>query len=273
MADDWAVDATRRAKASLINPQVPNAARVINCLYGGQSNFEADRRAARALATAAPGLSAISPAARAFRRRVLRFLVQEAGIRQFIDVGTGLPLRGATHEVTQALAPECRIVYVDNDPMVLTHARALLKPSGGGPVGYVDADLRDPETLLAGAGATVDFGQPVAVLLMFTLGYLTDDEEATGAVSALVKALPGGSHLALYHLASDLDPELEAALRAWNTMLPSQPLTLRSGPEVAAFAAGLEPVEPGLVSIDAWRPGSGAAEKPVPVYGLVARKP
>lgn len=273
MADNWAEDATRRAKASLINTEVPNAARVINCLFGGQSHFEADRKAARAVATAAPGISGISSAAHSYRRRVLRFLVEEAGIRQFIDVGTGLPLRAATHEVTQALAPECRIAYVDSDPMVLAHARALLKPADGSPVGYVDADLTDPETLLTGAGATLDLAQPTAILLMFTLGYLTDDEQAADAVSALVKGVPGGSYLALYHLAGDLDPELGAALRAWNTMLPKQPLTLRSGPEVAAFAAGLEPVEPGLVTIDRWRPGSEPAGKPVPLYGLVARKP
>lgn len=272
MADNWAEDATRRAKASLINTEVPNAARVINCLFGGQSHFEADRKAARAVATAAPGISGISSAAHSYRRRVLRFLVEEAGIRQFIDVGTGLPLRSATHEVTQSLAPGCRIAYVDNDPMVLAHARALLKPADGSPVGYVDADLTDPETLLAGAGATLDLAQPTAILLMFTLAYITDDQQAAGAVSGLVRAVPSGSYVALYHLASDV-AELDAALRAWNTMLPQQPLTLRSGPQVAAFAAGLEPVEPGLVTIDRWRSGSEPAGKPVPLYGLVARKP
>jgi predicted O-methyltransferase YrrM len=127
VADDWGEDATRRAKAALISTSVPSAARVVDYLNGGQNNFEADRRAARTLAATAPVTAAIAPAVRAFQQRVLRFLVTEAGIRQFLDIGTGLPLVGSTHEVAQSLVPECRITYVDNDPMVLSHARALLK--------------------------------------------------------------------------------------------------------------------------------------------------
>ncbi|MCL2581917.1 MAG: SAM-dependent methyltransferase [Streptosporangiales bacterium] len=274
MADDWAEDATRRAKASLINTEVAHAPRVINCLYGGQSNFEADRRAARALATAAPGISGISPAARSYRRRVLRFLVEEAGIRQFLDIGAGLPLRGATHEVTQSLAPECRIAYVDNDPMVLSHARALMKSAPGGAVGYVDAGLSDPEAVVTGAGATLDFSQPVAVLLMFTLAYVTDAGQAAHAVSSLAKAVPAGSYVAIYHLASDMDEELDAALRTWNIMLPRQPLALRSAAEVEALTAGLEPVPPGVVPITDWRPDPADPRpvRPVPVHGIVALK-
>ena len=132
MADDWGEDATRRAKAELISTTEPSAVRVTDYLYGGQNNFEADRKAARALATAAPVIADIAPAVLAFQQRVLRFLVAEAGIRQFVDIGTGLPLVGNTHEVAQSLVPECRIAYVDNDPMVLSHARALLKSAPGG---------------------------------------------------------------------------------------------------------------------------------------------
>ena len=274
MADDWSEDATRRAKASLIDTTVPNAARVIDYLYGGQDNFEADRRAARALATTAPGIEAIAPAVRGFQRRVLRFLVTEAGIRQFLDIGTGLPLVGSTHEITQSLAPECRVVYTDNDPMVLSHARALLKSLPSGAVGYVDADVRDPGRIVAGARATLDLGQPVAVLLLFSLAYVTDTAQAAAVVAELAAAVPPGSYVAVYHLAAGLDTELEAAAREWNRMLPAQPLTLRSGPEIADFVAGLDPVPPGLVPVTQWRPDTADAQpaKPVPVYGIVASK-
>ena len=235
MADDWGEDdATRRAKAALISTTVPNAARVVDYLYGGQNNFEADRRAARALATTAPVIADIPPAVRAFQQRVLRFLVTEAGIRQFLDIGTGLPLVGNTHEVAQSLVPECRIAYVDNDPMVLSHARALMKSAPGGAVGYVDADVRDPDAIVAGARETLDFSQPVAVMLLFTLAYVQDDAEAAAAVSALTAAVPSGSYVAIYHLAGDVDPALEDAARQWNKLMPAQPITLRSRAEVAA---------------------------------------
>ena len=244
MSDDWGEDAARRAKADLITTTVPNAARVVDYLYGGQNNFEADRKAARSLAVTAPVIADIAPAVRAFQQRVLRFLVTRAGtgIRQFLDVGTGLPLVGSTHEVTQSLVPECRVAYADNDPMVLSHARALLKSAPGGAVGYVDADVRDPDTIVAGARETLDFSQPVAVMLLFTLAYVQDAAEAAAVVSSLMAAAPSGSYVAIYHLASDADPALEDAAREWNTMMPAQPITLRSRPEVAALIAGLDPV-------------------------------
>jgi hypothetical protein len=275
MPDDWGEDETRRAKAALISTDVPNAARVADFMYGGQNNFEADRRAARALVNTAPVVADIAPAARAFQQRVLRFLVAEAGIRQFLDIGTGLPLVGSTHEVTQSLAPECRIVYVDNDPMVLAHARALLKSAPGGAVGYVDADVRDPAAIIAGARETLDLSQPVAVLLLFTLAYVGDDAEAARVVAALMDALRPDSYLALYHLAGDIDPEMAEAAGQWNTMMPTQPITLRSRAQVAEIAAGLDPVLPGLTPATAWRPAHGDPHfaAAVPLYGLVARKP
>jgi hypothetical protein len=275
MADDWGEDATRRAKAALITTTVPNAARVADYLYGGQSNFEADRKAARTLAAMAPSIASIAPAVLAFQRRALHFLVTEAGITQFLDIGMGLPLVGATHEVAQSLVPECRIVYVDNDPMVLSHARALLKSAPGGAVGYVDADVRDSVAIVAGARETLDLGQPTAVLLLFTLAYVPDAAEAAAVVSSLTAILPSGSYVAIYHLASDLDPALGEAAREWNKMMPEQPITPRSRAEVGVLAAGLDRVPPGLVPITEWRP---APDDPrfdhvVPLHAVVARTP
>jgi len=275
--EDWGEDATRRAKAALISTLVPNAKRVADYMYGGQNNFEADRKAARSLAAAAPVVGAIAPAVRGFQRRVLRYLVLEAGIRQFLDIGTDLPLVGSTHDVAQALLPECRIAYVDNDPMVLSHARALMKSAPGGVVGYVDADVREPSAIVASAKDTLDFEQPVAIMLLFTLAYVTDGAEAAEVVSALAGSVPSGSHVAIYHLASDLDPAMEEAARMWNKMMPTQSITLRSKAEVADLVGSLTPVPPGLVPVTGWRPGPDprfdrGASVPVPVYGIVARK-
>ena len=275
MADDWGEDATRRAKAALISTTVPNAARVADYLYGGQNNFEADRKAARALAATAPSIATIAPAVRAFQQRVLRFLVTEAGIRQFLDIGTGLPLVGNTHEVAQSIVPECRIAYVDTDPMVLSHARALMKSAPGGAVGYVDADVRDSDAIVAGARETLDFTQPVAVMLLFTLAYVPEAAEAAAVVSSLMASVPSGSYAAIYHLTGDLDPALDESARQWNKMMPAQPITLRSHSEVTGLTAGLDPVPPGLAPITEWRPAPADPhfEDAVPIYGIVAGKP
>ncbi|HSZ41978.1 MAG TPA: SAM-dependent methyltransferase [Trebonia sp.] len=275
MTDDWGEDATRRAKADRIDTTVPNAARVTDYLYGGQDNFAADRKAARTLAAVAPVVADIAPALRAFQQRVLRFLVTEAGIRQFLDIGIGLPLVGHTHEVTQSLVPECRVAYVDNDPMVLSHARALMRSVPGGAVGYVDADVRDAGSITAGARGILDLTQPVAVMLLFTLAYVRDSAEAAAAVSALAAAVPSGSYVAIYHLASDLDPALQEAGREWNVMMPMQPIMLRRQSEIAALVAGLEPVSPGLVPVTDWRPvpDDPRFQRPIPVHAVVARKP
>jgi hypothetical protein len=275
MADEWGEDdATRRAKAALITTTVPNAARVADYLYGGQNNFEADRKAARALAATAPVIVDIAPAVRGFQQRLLRFLVAVAGVTQFLDIGTGLPLVGSTHEVAQAIVPESRIAYVDNDPMVLSHARALMKSAPGGAVGYVDADVRDTAAIVAGAGEILDLSRPVAVLLLFTLAYVSDSAEAAAVVSSVMAAVPSGSYVAIYHLTSDLDPAIDEAARQWNKLMPAQPITLRTRQEVAALAAGLDLVPPGLVPVTEWRPtpADPIFEHPVPLYGLVARK-
>jgi hypothetical protein len=177
--------------------------------------------------------------------------------------------------VTQSLVPECRITYVDNDPMVLSHARALLKSAPGGAVGYVDADVRDPATIVEGAKSILDFSQPVAVMLLFTLSYVQDAAEAAEVVSSLAAAVPSGSYFAVYHLASDLDASMEEAARMWNKMMPAQAITPRSRAEIASLTAGLVPVPPGLAPITEWRPAPDDPrfEHVIPVHGIVARRP
>lgn len=269
MTDLWAEDATRRAKAELIDTTAPTAARVYDYLNGGKANFETDRKAAQALAGTAPMMAAI----RAFRHRVLRFLVAEAGITQFLDIGIGLPAVGNTHEITQLIVPECRVVYVDNDPMVLSHARALMRSAPGGALGYVDADVRDPGAIIAGAEPTLDLSQPVAILLMSTLAFIEDAAEAASVVSSLAGAVPSGSYVAIWHHASGFDRVQESAVRRWNA-IAAQRITLRTRSEVAGLIDGLEPVSPGLVPVTDWHPAADPRfENAIPVHGLVARKP
>lgn len=267
-------DEERRARASLIDTTVPNPARVGDYLYGGRNNFEADRKIARAMVAVAPVVSAIAPAARAFHQRVVRYLVAEAGVRQFLDIGTSLEAPGNTHDVAQSMDPSCRILYVDNDPVVLAHARALMKSTTEGVTSYLDTDVREPGLIIAGARDTIDFGQPVAVLLLATLAFVPATSEAAEIVSALMAATRPGSYLVLYHQASDLNPAISTAARRWNRQ-SSRPVTLRSKDEIAAMAAGLRLVPPGLVPVCDWRPepGDPRFEDVVPVYGLVARKP
>jgi S-adenosyl methyltransferase len=274
MADCWRHDSTRLAKAALIDVTVPNAARVADYLVGGRDNFEADRRAVRALVAAAPVIGASFAAARAFHQRAVRYLVAEAGIRQFLDIGTSATMTGSTHKVAQSLAPECRVVYVDSDPMVLAHARALLRSAPDGALAAVDADVTDPRRILSGAAETLDLGRPVAVQLMATLGYVLADAAAAEILLSLVGALPGGSYVAFYHQASDLGPAMAVAARQWNAMSDRQ-ITLRSGAQLTQLLTGLDLVPPGLVPVTDWRSAldDPRCEHSVPVYGAVARKP
>ncbi|HEY7260489.1 MAG TPA: SAM-dependent methyltransferase [Trebonia sp.] len=274
MSDDWPVDATRRDKAALIDTTVPNPARVGDYMSGGQDNFEADRRAARALAATSPVVSTVIPALRGFHQRAMRYLVAEAGIRQFLDIGTRLAMSGNTHEIAQSLAPESRIVYATSDPVVLSHARALATSTADGAVASVDADAKDPRAILAGAAETLNFGRPVAILLMATLAFVLDDEVAAEIMLSLIGAVPAGSYIALHHQASDLDPGAWALIRRWNAMSAWQ-MTLRSHGQLAELLAGLDPVPPGIVPIPEWRPAPGnpGFEHVIPIYGAVARKP
>ena len=273
MADRWLLDSTHQDQTALVDSMVPNYARVGDYLAGGRDNFEADRKAVRVLAAAAPVVNAIPAAARAFRERVVRYLVAEAGIGQFLDIGTRLTMSGNTHDLAQSLAPGCRVVYVDSDPMVLAHARALLTSTPGGALAALEAALSEPGAILSGAAETLDLGRPVALLLMATLSSVLDDATAAKSLMTLAGAVPAGSHVALYHQASDLDPAMRTATQRWNAM-SGRHITLRSRAQLTALLAGLDLVPPGLVPVTEWRPAPGDPrfEHAVPVYGVVARK-
>ncbi len=253
---------------------MPNVARVWNYLIGGKDNFAADRKAADGLVAAAPVMGVVAPATRAFLQRAVRYLAAEAGLRQFLDIGTGLPTENNTHEVAQSVAPESRIVYVDNDPVVLSHARALLTSSPEGSTSYIDADAREPEKIIAEAAETLDFDAPVGIVMVDILNFIDDTGEAASVISALMSAAAAGSYLVAMQPASDLDPELLAAQRWWNQVAPV-PVSLRSHAETLSFFAGLELIEPGLVTVPEWRPGEAdhGYDKVLPLYAAVARKP
>jgi S-adenosyl methyltransferase len=262
-----------------IDTSVPNPARAWNYLLGGRDNFAADRRAADQLMAVAPRMSAAALASRAFHRRAVRYLAAEAGVRQFLDIGCGLPAPGDTHEIAQAVDPACKIVYVDNDPVVVSHRRALLTGTPHHVVTYLDADARDIDAVLDGARQTLDFSQPVAVMLMAVLAFIEDHALARSVVADLAAVVPSGSYFAIRHAASDLDPALHAAARQWNAT-GAQHLTLRGEPEVARLIEGLNLIDPGLVTVTEWRPDLSSVpgydvDEPdtvVPIYGLVARK-
>jgi hypothetical protein len=273
MIDDRQLHATERPKVERIDTGAPNAARVADFLNSGRDNFAADRRAARAMIAAAPAMAAIVPAVLAFHQRAVRFLAVEAGIRQFIDVGTGLPPVRSGVEIAQSVDPACRVVYVDNDPMVLSHVRAFSRSTPQGAFAALEAKLTEPAALLSGSAATLDLRRPVAVLLPSTLPFIADTARVTSILATLLSALARGSHLALCHVASDLDPALAAAAGHWNRMSSLQ-VILRSRDEVAALTAGLDLIEPGLVPVNRWRPGPGGArlDPQVPVHAVLARK-
>jgi hypothetical protein len=250
-------------------------ARIYDYWLGGKDNFAVDREAAELALAAYPGLRSGVRAQRAFLGNAVRYLAGTAGIRQFLDIGTGIPTASNTHEVAQAVDPQARIVYVDNDPMVLAHARALLAGTHPGTTSYLDADLRDTEAVLAGAAALLDFGQPIAVLLIGVLQLIPDRDDPHAIVAQLVEAVPSGSWLAIFHPASDIlaDQAREAARRV--NARSANTTTLRSRSEVEHFFDGLELVDPGLVQVHRWRPGSAAHEtdEEMAGYAGVARKP
>lgn len=275
MGGAWRQDGERRNEASLINPTVPNAGRVANYLDGGRDNFEADRKAAQSLVAAAPVIGLIAPAWHAFHRRVVRYLVREAGVRQFLHIAIALAVSNYADEFIWSVDPGCRIAVVGSDPQVLAHARALMRSEHpGGAIGYVHAEVTDPGAIVAGAQEMLDFSQPVAVALPFTLGFVADTAAAAGIVSALAGAVPSGSHVVIHHMASELNPALAAAARRWN-QVSSQPITLRSKDEVASLVAGLDLVPPGVVPMSEWRPAPGDphSEEVIPLHAVVARKP
>ena len=260
---------------------VASQARVWNYWLGGKDHFASDREASEKVLAAMPSLLQIARASRRFLADAVTLLARDYGIRQFLDIGTGLPTADNTHEVAQRAAPESRVVYVDNDPVVLLHARTLLTSTPPSVTDYIQADLREPDTILAGAAATLDFARPVAITLLGVLHFVGGDE-AYQIVDRLLDAVPPGSYLAVTH--ATLDPAFggEAAVEAnaamnqmWNNSSPT-PITPRSREQVARFFRGLQMVEPGLVSMSRWRPEPGSSQdEPAEVmgFGCVGRKP
>ncbi|HTX86325.1 MAG TPA: SAM-dependent methyltransferase [Streptosporangiaceae bacterium] len=242
------------AEHATFDTSVAHQARIADYLLGGRDNFAADREAADAMIEAYPTMVELMRANRAFLRRAARFLAGEAGIRQFLDIGTGIPTAGNTHEVAQEIAPECRVVYVDYDPVVLAHARALLTSTSEGVTDYVDSDLRDVAKVLTGAAGTLDFGKPVAVTVTMTLHAIHDEDDPHAIVAQYMNAVPPGSYLSISHPASDIEPEKAADVADRLKPLSHQQYTPRSRAEVLRFFDGLDLVEPGLVQVQQWRP-------------------
>jgi hypothetical protein len=258
-----------------LDTTVAHSARLWNYLLGGKDNFAADREAAEQALALMPELVLSARADREFLGRAVRFLTGEAGIRQFLDIGTGLPTANNTHEVAQAVAPESRVVYVDNDPMVLVHARALLTSTPEGATDYIDADVRDPEKILQAAASTLDFAQPVAIMLLGIINFVVDDDEAYAVVRRLLDAAPAGSYLCMSHPTREVNPEaVDEAMRLWNAS-GSAPIKARSRDELTRFFDGLEILEPGVVSCSQWRrqPGEPGVDDIVSEFAAVGRKP
>ena len=260
-------------KAPVVDTTVAHISRVYDYWLGGKDNFAVDRIAAERVIAAYPDIVRSARGNRAFLGRAVRYLVDEAGIRQFLDIGTGLPAANNTHEVAQSAAPECRVVYVDNDPVVLSHAEALLASGPDGATAYVDADLRDPETILAAAAEVLDFSRPVAVMLVAILQHLSDQDDPHGIVARIVAELPSGSYLALSHPARDIQAAAMAEIADRMNELIAEKVTFRTRAEVLRFFDGLQLVEPGLVPVPRWRPASDLeAASPTVMWGGVGRK-
>jgi hypothetical protein len=262
-----------RDRGFSFDTSVPHVARVYDYWLGGRNNFAADRQVAERVIATYPGVRAGVRAQRAFLGRVVRYLVAEAGIRQFLDVGTGLPSADNTHEVAQRVAPESRIVYVDNDPIVLMHARSLLKSSPEGATAFIDADARDTAKIVAEATGTLDFGKPVAVLMLGILHCIPDADDPAAIVRRLMAAVPTGSYLAIVHIASDVAEQATRSMREYGNW-GAPPVNPRTYAQVSQFFDGLDLVPPGVVQVPRWRPAPDADTLPVePNYGALARKP
>ena len=271
MADDW---------TTRINTGVPNPARIYDYFLGGKDNFPADREVAEQVVAIAPVARDIVEDNRAFLRRAVRLLAGEAGIRQFIDLGSGLPTQGNVHEIAQAAAPDARVVYVDNDAMVVTHSRALL---AGDNTAAIEADLRDPDSVMRHPEVRelIDFDQPIALLLMAILHFVPDEEDPYGIVVRFRDALPAGSYLALSHGTRDIPARTDMSPEAMAEMgtkverlyqLTTASLVTRTRAQVERFFDGFDLLDPGLVEIQLWRPDEADALLPGGFYGGVGRK-
>jgi S-adenosyl methyltransferase len=273
--DGWLTSGPDDGQRAEIDVSTAHIARVYNYWLGGKDNYAPDREAAARVIAAYPTILASVRAQREFLGRAVRYLAAEAGIRQFLDIGTGLPSADNTHEVAQQVAPEARIVYVDSDPIVLAHARALLTSSPEGATTYIEADLRDTGKILQQAAQLLDFSLPVAVMLVGVLHCIPDADDPAGIVERLLDPASPGSYLVVAHPASDIHPEQigDAASRL-NSVMDSG-VTLRSHAEVSRFLAGVNMIDPGLVQLHRWRPGPAG---PVPAhelanYGAVGVRP
>ncbi|WP_063732973.1 SAM-dependent methyltransferase [Streptomyces sp. RTd22] len=257
---------------SKIDTTVPHSARIWNYWMGGKDNYEVDRIAGDEYREVAPNIEVMARASRAYLIRTVTHVAGECGIRQFLDIGTGLPTYDNTHQVAQRMAPEARIVYVDNDPLVLRHAQALLTSTPEGVTDYIDADLHEPERILEMAAKTLDFDQPVALMLMGILGHIQNYDDAVSIVRRLQQALPSGSYFVHYD-STDTDQALKEAQQGYDDT-GAVPYVLRGLEEISRFYDGLDLIEPGIVSCPLWRPGP--SETPIEttdVHGGVARKP
>ncbi|MEJ3652931.1 SAM-dependent methyltransferase [Actinomycetes bacterium KLBMP 9759] len=264
MPDDQPID---------LRLDVPHGARIWNYWLGGKDNYPADREVGDAVKALFPTTAEYALKSRQFLIRAVRYLARDAGVRQFLDVGTGLPTMQNTHEVAQAVAPESKVVYVDNDPLVLAHARALLvNTTAEGVTRYIDADYHDTDLIIDGAREVLDLDQPVAVLFMGVFGYVSEAAEARSIIRRLMAPMSSGSHLALWD-ATNTSPAVVAAAKAQADM--GSPYELRSVEEIASWFDGTDMVEPGLVPVTQWRPDRtdvGSTE-PIDAYGAVAIKP
>jgi SAM-dependent methyltransferase len=259
--------------APSFDTSVAHVARVYDYWLGGKDNFAADRLAGEQAIQAYPDIVFSVRANRAFLARTVRYLAREAGIRQYLDIGTGIPTANNTHEVAQSVVPGCHVVYVDNDPVVLAHARALLVSGGQGLTNYIDADLRDTERILADAALTLDFSQPVAIMLMAILQHIDDSEDPAAIVARLLGAVPPGSYLVMSHPAADIETEAMAQMAERLNKLMAEKVTFRTRAQVARFFEGLDMVEPGLVRVQEWRPDTEIeAKSPAALWGGMGRK-
>ena len=256
-----------------IDITVAHPARVYDYWLGGKDNFAPDRVAGDRVLAVTPGLRYRVRANRAFLGRAVRYLAAEADVRQFLDLGTGIPSADNTHEVAQRVAPQARVVYADNDPIVLRHAQALLRSAPGGVTTYIEADLREPEPILRQAAETLDFGQPVAVMLLGVLHLVSDAEDPWRIVTELMAAVPPGSYLVISHPALDISAAQAEGQRVYNQNVAT-PQTLRTRDQVARFFTGLELVPPGLVQVHQWRPdpADDAPAGTVSAHGGVGHK-
>ncbi len=258
-----------------IDTTVSHSARIWDYWLKGTDNYAVDREVGDRIEEMLPDIVRQAREDRLFLGRVVRYLAGEAGIRQFLDIGTGLPTADNTHQVAQGVAPESKIVYVDNDPLVLAHARALLTSAPEGATDYIHADMHDPGNIIAGAARTLDFGRPIAITMLGVLWHVMDNDEAYGIVNHLVQAMPSGSYLAINHPTLEVTGEkMATAIRYWN-QYGTPPGTHRTPDEITRFFDGMDLVEPGVVSITRWRPDATSSGEPEEIdqFGAVGRKP